>query len=107
MPQSYLSSATACTTRLCHHVLQAILQSGDQYLIQVLYSTLVDVRADSDLLANPNQTLITYLRSEGGLSSQAGMNGSGGLGGGDVGPLSSRQVIHLELLARLHIKKSK
>eukprot|EP00878_Enallax_costatus_P016050 GHUV01016827.1.p1 GENE.GHUV01016827.1~~GHUV01016827.1.p1 ORF type:complete len:1150 (+),score=458.72 GHUV01016827.1:567-4016(+) len=88
-------------------MMQAILQSGDQYLIQVLYSTLVDVGADADLLANPSQALITYLRTEGGMSAQAGANGSGGLSGGDIGPLDSRQVRHLELLARLYIKKGK
>jgi hypothetical protein len=92
-------------------VLQAILRSGDQYLITVLYSTLVDVGADEDLLAHPSAALELYLRQEGGLAGQAGGGPNGGgpaaLVGGQIGPLSRRQVAHLELLARLHIKKGK
>jgi hypothetical protein len=53
--------------------LQAILQSGDQYLIAVLYSTLVDVGADDDLLAHPSPALELYLRQEGGLGGQVGL----------------------------------
>jgi hypothetical protein len=98
----------------CFHLratfLQAILRSGDQYLITVLYSTLVDVGADEDLLAHPSAALELYLRQEGGLAGQAGGGPNGGpaaLMGGQIGPLSRRQVKHLELLARLHIKKGK
>jgi hypothetical protein len=91
--------------------LQAILRSGDQYLLTVLYSTLVDVGADEDLLAHPSAALELYLRQEGGLAGQAGGGPGGGgpaaLVGGQIGPLSARQVAHLELLARLHIKKGK
>lgn len=87
--------------------LQAVLRSGDQYLIQVLYSTLVDVGADEDLLANPSPALELYLRQEGGMGGQAAGGAPGALAGGLIGPLSRRQVKHLELLARLHIKKTK
>lgn len=74
----------------------------------VLYSTLVDVGADEDLLAHPSAALELYLRQEGGLAGNAGGGGGpGALVGGQVGPLSRRQVAHLELLARLHIKKGK
>lgn len=89
-------------------MMQAILRSGDQYLVTVLYSTLVDVGADEDLLAHPSAALELYLRQEGGLAGNAGGGGGpGALVGGQVGPLSRRQVAHLELLARLHIKKGK
>lgn len=87
--------------------MQAILRSGDQYLITVLYSTLVDVGADEDLLAHPSAALELYLRQEGGMGGQAGAGGAAALMGSQIGPLSRRQVKHLELLARLHIKKNK
>eukprot|EP00879_Flechtneria_rotunda_P014909 GHRR01015578.1.p2 GENE.GHRR01015578.1~~GHRR01015578.1.p2 ORF type:complete len:614 (+),score=290.82 GHRR01015578.1:3672-5513(+) len=91
------------------NMMQAILKSGDQYLITVLYSALVDVGGDEDLLANPSPALELYLRQEGGLAGThtPGAGGPAALVSGQVGPLSRRQVKHLELLARLHIKKAK
>ncbi|KAF8069564.1 NUP155 [Scenedesmus sp. PABB004] len=94
-------------------MMQAVLRCGDQYLTTVIYGTLVDCGLDDDLLAHPSPALELYLRAEGGLGGGAGGGGLGGggpgagLGGGAVGPLSSRQVKHLELLARLHIQKGK
>jgi hypothetical protein len=104
----WLTQTNAC--RAVSPLPQAILRSCDQYLITVLYSTLVDVAADEDLLAHPSAALELYLRQEGGLAGQAGGGPNGGpaaLVGGQIGPLSRRQVKHLELLARLHIAKGK
>ncbi len=65
---------------------QAITRSADAYAHAVLFATLVDLSADSDLLgldgASPH--LESYLRQEGGLAamSAGGQVRRGGLGAG-------------------------
>ena len=87
---------------------QAVLRSGDQYACTVLYSTLLELKADEDLLAHASPALELYLRQEGGLAAAVGGAGASGLGSGQVlGPLTAAQARCLELLAALHVKKSK
>ncbi|KIY92550.1 hypothetical protein MNEG_15413 [Monoraphidium neglectum] len=92
---------SAAQRQLLRDFAVAVTRSPDAYAASRLFSTLADAGADDDLLgldaASPH--LEGYLRQEGGL---AGMSA-----GGQVGPLTPRQVRHVELLARLHVARGR
>ncbi|KAK9806121.1 hypothetical protein WJX72_002210 [[Myrmecia] bisecta] len=78
--------------------LQLAAKASDPYFHEVLYTTLVDMRAVRDLLALATPQLERHLRRCGGLPEPLHP-------GAPIGPLSPSQATHLEILAKLYISQ--
>jgi hypothetical protein len=85
----------ACTAHLCAPRLTRPCRCA-----QVLYNTLVDVGATSELLSLDTTDLEAFLAREGGME-------GGPVAADRIPALRRRQVQLLELLARRHISRSR
>ena len=109
-PQSQAGQqpAASVTERLscCRIFLRACASSQDTFFHKVLYSELVNLGASEQLLSLESPLLEQYLSEEGGLPLPTNDDGSG-RAVETLGPLSARQVIHLQLLARFYINSKR
>ena len=97
--QSFLSWLELTRHEFSASALQYASQAQDPHFKEALYSTLVDLKATTELLQMDSPELAAYLRSYGGLPDRDAMRP-----GAPIGPLSAGQVGVLFCACDLHFE---